>query len=72
MTINGAGDITEGEWINRSQKGEVCGVMGCLHLPTSQCPKCKNHYCSGHLDLHVHKVANQDEANEKTMDERPR
>jgi hypothetical protein len=63
------GDITEGEWISKSQKGELCGVLGCMHPPTSQCPKCKNYYCYGHLDLHMHKVTNEDEPNEVASDE---
>jgi hypothetical protein len=56
MTSNRGDDITEDKWVNKSQKGEVCGVLGCMHPPTGECPKCRNHYCSGHLDLHAHKV----------------
>jgi hypothetical protein len=66
---NNSGDMTEGEWISKSKKGELCGVLGCMHPPTSECPKCWNHYCSGHLDLHVHKVTNEDEDNEIARDE---
>ena len=29
-------DITEDEWISKSQKGEVRGVLGCMHPLTSQ------------------------------------
>jgi hypothetical protein len=66
---SGRGEITADEWISKSEKGELCGVLGCMHPPTTQCPKCRNHYCSGHLDLHVHKVADKDEANEIKNDE---
>ena len=55
----GTGEITENEWISKSRNGDLCGVLGCMHPPTSQCPKCMNHYCSGHLDLHVHKVSDE-------------
>ena len=69
MTSSRGGDITEDEWIIKSQKGELCGVIGCMHPPTSQCPKCRNHYCYGHLDLHVHRVTEDvEEADEVRRD----
>jgi hypothetical protein len=70
MTSDNRSEITEEEWINKSQRGELCGVLGCTHPPTDQCSICVSYYCSGHLDLHVHKVAdNKEEANEVKNDE---
>jgi hypothetical protein len=61
---SGSEGITEDKWIRKSQKGELCGILGCPHPPTNQCLKCKNYYCYGHLDLHVHSiVTNEKEAN---------
>lgn len=69
MTSSSRGDeVTADEWISKSQKGEFCGVLGCMHPPTTQCPKCGNHYCSGHLDLHVHKVTDDEAADEVRRD----
>jgi hypothetical protein len=68
MTSSDKGEIIGTEWIKRSQKGELCGVLGCMHPPTSQCSKCMNHYCSGHLDLHVHKVTDDEAADEVRSD----
>jgi hypothetical protein len=68
--MSGSGDITGDEWISKSQKGELCGILGCMHPPTSQCPKCKNHYCYGHLDLHMHKVTDEEEADQNKRTEK--
>jgi len=37
-----------------SESGEVCGMFGCQVKPTSQCPKCSNHYCYKHIKMHIH------------------
>ena len=42
------------EWALRSRKGEVCGMAGCAARPSSQCPRCGNHYCYEHVRVHFH------------------
>lgn len=37
-----------GEWKERSEKGEVCGIFGCQSKPALQCPHCRNWYCEDH------------------------
>jgi hypothetical protein len=61
--------ITGEEWIRKSQRGEVCGIVACKNKPTSQCPKCGNHYCYEHLDLHLHKVSDEEQAAEDRRDQ---
>ena len=57
------------EWAARSRKGIVCGMLLCCYNnPTSQCPKCSNHYCYEHLYSHVHVVAD-DASNEEKEEE---
>jgi hypothetical protein len=56
--------ITGDEWMNRSQRGEVSGIVNCMILPTSECPKCGNHYCYDHLGTHMHRVTDEEQSNE--------
>jgi len=50
------GKITWQEWKEKSEQGEVCGILGCYQKPVIQCPKCLNWYCDGHKDIHFHKA----------------
>jgi len=36
------------EWKERSQKGEVCGMLGCTNEPVKKCHHCGNWYCEEH------------------------
>jgi hypothetical protein len=47
-------EISINEWKEMSERGEVCGMFGCQVKPTSQCPKCSNHYCYEHIKMHIH------------------
>ena len=49
-------EISGEEWVRKSQRGEVCSVVGCKNKPTNRCDTCKIHICSDHLDAHVHLV----------------
>ena len=42
------------EWRNRSQNGEVCGLLGCEVVPKNKCPICNNFYCLEHIKIHYH------------------
>jgi len=44
------------EWKQRSEAGEICGILGCYQNPVIQCPKCLNWYCDEHKDIHFHKA----------------
>ena len=44
------------DWRERSEKGEVCGILGCQNKPTIQCPRCLNWYCGEHKVIHFHEV----------------
>lgn len=41
-------------WIDRSKKGEVCGVLGCEFKPETKCQICKNYYCAEDSKNHFH------------------
>ena len=41
-------------WRNRSQNGEVCGIIGCGQQPKNKCPICNNFYCLEHIKVHFH------------------
>ena len=41
-------------WTARSDKGEVCAVLGCSLPPAVKCPKCENHYCLDDSKNHSH------------------
>lgn len=43
-----------GEWKKRSERGEVCGILGCEDRPTIHCPRCGNWYCKEHSYVHFH------------------
>lgn len=36
------------EWKERSQKGEVCGMLNCENPPVKKCHHCGNWYCEEH------------------------
>lgn len=36
------------EWKERSQKGEVCGMLNCSNPPVKKCHHCGNWYCDEH------------------------
>jgi hypothetical protein len=57
-------DISGEDWIKRSQRGEVCSVVGCTNKPANQCDTCKSHICSDHLATHLH-IFTDEEAEEK-------
>lgn len=40
--------ITAQQWKEKSERGEVCGILGCLDKPVVKCPHCGNHYCEQH------------------------
>lgn len=42
------------EWKNNSKNGLVCGMMLCRNTPIKPCPRCLLHYCSEHMQTHVH------------------
>ena len=33
---------------------KLSAMFGCQVKPTSQCPECSNHYCYGHIKMHIH------------------
>ncbi len=37
-----------------SERGNVCGMLGCPKRPTSKCTICGNHYCYDHFKFHFH------------------
>jgi len=39
-------------WRNRSQKGEVCGMLNCKSDPEARCVGCRNVYCWEHSPTH--------------------
>ncbi|MGA7368377.1 MAG: hypothetical protein WBX01_04560 [Nitrososphaeraceae archaeon] len=41
------------EWTRRSIKEGMCGIVNCFNIPTTECKKCKNHYCSDHFPFHL-------------------
>lgn len=41
-------------WAGRSNKGEVCAVLGCSLPPTFKCPICYNNYCLEDSKNHSH------------------
>jgi hypothetical protein len=41
-------EITLDEWKEKSQRGEVCGILGCDSEPVIKCPHCGNYYCQEH------------------------
>jgi hypothetical protein len=41
------------EWIRRSRKEGICGIVNCFNKPTTQCKKCTNYYCSEHFPPHL-------------------
>lgn len=43
--------IPVGLWAERSKRNEVCGILGCLENPTTQCPHCGLHYCDEHKSV---------------------
>ena len=40
--------ITAEQWKQKSERGEVCGMLGCMSKPVDKCPHCGNHYCENH------------------------
>ncbi len=46
--------ITLEEWREKSQKGSVCGMIGCQNKPVIKCDICGNHYCDEHSKIHFH------------------
>lgn len=66
MSENG---ITGDQWVEKSQRGELWGVIGCMNPPTTQCPKCKNHYCNDHLGTHMHVVTDEETSDQNRRDE---
>ena len=48
------------EWKIRSERGDVCGIVGCEDEPIVYCPRCGNWYCGEHSHMHFHlKLPNQ-------------
>lgn len=60
------------EWVGKSKKGEVCGVVGCDQKPTNKCTKCSNHYCYGHVKTHFHIETTKDTQDWKNWTEKLR
>lgn len=40
------------EWIRRSRKEGICGIVSCFNKPTTRCKKCTTYYCSEHFPPH--------------------
>lgn len=36
------------DWKIRSEKGDLCGILGCFDKPAVICHHCNNHYCEEH------------------------
>ena len=53
-------EVNHTEWEERSKKGQVCARFLCSNKPTTQCPKCSNHYCYEHLNSHLHIVSDEE------------
>ena len=53
-------EISGENWIKRSQRGEVCSVIGCKNKPANRCDKCKSHICSDHLEAHTHVIIDEE------------
>ena len=32
----------------------VCNIFGCTQKAIFQCPRCGNHYCEDHIQIHIH------------------
>lgn len=64
--------ITGDEWREKSQRGELCGIIGCEIKPTTKCPKCLNHYCYSHLEAHGHVVTDKEIQDQRKRNERLR
>ena len=60
------------EYAERSRIGEVYGIMNCPNNPTTQCPKCLNHYCYEHLCIHRHIVIEEGIQEERNRNEKLR
>lgn len=46
------------EWGLMSQKGHVCGILGCNTEPNISCAICGGHYCDDHKNWHHHRADN--------------
>jgi hypothetical protein len=46
--------ISGNEWKEMSERGEVCGILGCQEKPSSKCSKCSDIYCYEHIHTHYH------------------
>ena len=64
-------EISGEEWLRKSQRGEVCNVVGCRNKPTHQCGTCKSHICSDHVEAHVHVITDEEIEDRKDMGRRP-
>lgn len=45
--VNDTG-FTMQDWRALSRDKKLCGILGCLKVPTVQCAHCGNYYCNEH------------------------